>query len=282
MTRNKTYLFTFYGALLVYTISMIGLFTQWVNGYFYADRVTFSANLFTTGWVSYYTGAIATNVKTITGSIIYANLNIGATVTDTALITSATSQSASQVFSERAYLSDCWIAAYSSTTRVATGFYCPVWRIFSDTWTIFQGIQWSTGATWPQGATWTVWPMWISWPTGPTGSTGATGQVWPQGATWTVQTIIVYTGATSNTIILSTGSLFSGATFSLKNDTDTWLILPNTWSLYTPIAYTQNGQTFLDTYRIIQVVAKIIFFIAIVVLFWMAILKKIRRRKTHP
>jgi hypothetical protein len=79
--------------------------------------------------------------------------------------------------------------------------------------------------------------------------------------------------------LISTGSLFSGATFTLNNQSQTWIQLPNTGALYTPVSYTQNGQTFVDIFRIIQVLAKIIFFVWIPLLIWYSIWKKLSKPK---
>jgi len=142
--------------------------------YFYADRVVFSSPVFTTWAITYYTGATAINVRSSTWNLLFASLYLWALSTDTSLITSATSQQASQVHAERLLWADCNIWAYNTTARTATWFLCPVWRIFFDSTSILGATwnTWATGATGPAGAT------------GATGPAGASGPVWPQGNDW--------------------------------------------------------------------------------------------------
>lgn len=138
---------------------------QEVNAYFFADRVVFSNPLFTSGAITYYTGATAINVRTSTWNIIFASLNIWALTTDTSLITSATPQQASQVHAEWLLWADCTISSYNSAARTATWFFCPAGRLFFDNISILWS-KWETGSTWPQGIqgiqgiqgmTWSTW-----------------------------------------------------------------------------------------------------------------------------
>jgi hypothetical protein len=65
MKHNSSQLLSILGAILVFSIGVIGNVST-VEAYFYADKIQFSANLYTTGSITYYTGAVATNIRSIT------------------------------------------------------------------------------------------------------------------------------------------------------------------------------------------------------------------------
>lgn len=153
--------------LLLSFICLFASFFWETKAYFYAQNVSFSSALTTSWSISYFTWATATNVSLYGTWQTYSTLNLWSWVSDTVILNNAWTQAVSQVFTERAYLSDCTLWSYNSTIRVWTWLFCPVWRVFSDTWSLW--MPWNTWATWPQwpkwstGATWWTWSQWISW-----------------------------------------------------------------------------------------------------------------------
>ena len=210
------------------------------NAFFSADSITFSAPLTTLWSITYYTWATANNVRTTRSwAIIYTTLNLWSWQSSNIIITSVTSQQASNVFAERAYLANCTVSSYSSITRVSWWIICPVWRIFSDTWSTISATG-STGETGATGAT------------GATGSTGATGAdstipwpAWSQGndglnAFELAQVVEWYTGDVYQWLDSLRGSNGStGATGSLSLD----LSQSGTISLSTVVQLPENDST---------------------------------------
>ena len=191
----KTYTMVILQKLFIFFLIAIGAtYTSNVNAFFSAQSISFSAPLFTSGAISYYTWGTATNVRLVSWwPIEYLTLSMWAWQQSSVLLTSITNQQASNVFSERAYLANCNFWSYNGTTRIGTGITCPTWRVFSDTWSISLG---ATGATGSPGATGATGSPGATGATGSPGATGATGSIGVKWATWS--SFIWSTGATGS------------------------------------------------------------------------------------
>ena len=246
------------------------------NAYFYADSIKFSAPLYTTWSISYYTGATATNVRSNTWFILFSTLPLGSFISDTVILNNILSQQASQVFTERAYLSDCTLASYNSTIRIGTWFLCPVWRIFSDTWTSIVWEKWATWAT----IVWEKWATWATWGTGIQGNDGYSAFQLAQIIEWYSGTVYQWLGS----LTWHTGSTWS-VSFSLDLN-QSWAInvsnnvtLQNQDStlsssgLYFSILSQKNGDTLIN-WQWLRNILVLVFLLFVCIFFLYRFIKK--------